>query len=233
VTPAAALALQPGTRALRFDAATHTYAVGLMPLPSVTQVLKAVGVSRDWSDVPAEILAQKREIGIAAHLAAHFYDDGTLAASTVDPRVEPYLQSWIGFREFTGFLPALLETRLHHPGMFVAGTLDRAGCFTKFDGHDPNDLHIVDIKCGEPDDAGAQWQTAAYAELLAVNLEKTPFLDPLWLRVRPRYSVQLLESGRYKLRRYTDTFTEWMEFCAFVTTFRRQHARRSRQSVTR
>lgn len=217
---------------LRFDAPTHTYHVGTTPLPSVTQILKACGISRDWSDVPADILEQKRAIGQAAHIAAHYYDEGTLVAGTVDDRVTPYLQAWIDFCAFTGFRPSLLETPLHHPGLLIAGTLDRAGCFEKFEGCDPRDLYIVDIKTGEPDDAGAEWQTAAYSEMLAVNLAKhSPFYASVDFRLRQRYSVRLCDDGRYKLRTYPDTLRNWTEFTQFVTTFRRQHAQRHPRRV--
>src|SRR5207248_265963 len=112
----------------------------------------------------------KRDVGRAAHVATHYFDEGTLDPRSVDPRVDGYLQAWIDFRESTGFVPVLLETPLHHPGLLFAGTIDRAGFFSKFDGCDPRQLFTVDIKCGDPGDAAAQWQTAAYAELLGVSL---------------------------------------------------------------
>lgn len=215
----------PLTQGLRFDVAAHRYTVGALELPSVTQILKRVGISRPWDDVPAAVLAEKRAIGQAAHAAAHYYDEGTLEAGTVDPRVEPYLQAWIDFRENTGFTPVLLETPLQHSGLLIAGTLDRAGYFAKFADADPTDLHTVDLKCGNPVDAGAQWQTAAYAEMLSVSLAPTsPFNQPLKFRMLARYSVQLQPNGKAKLHAYPDTLQDWLEFSAFVTTFRRQHA---------
>jgi hypothetical protein len=203
-------------------------------VPSVTQILKATGVSTDFDRLVADgkltqtQLLEKRELGRAAHMAAHYYDEGSLNQNTVDPRVQPYLESWIKFREVTGFKPAILETALHHPGVLIAGTLDRAGRFERFEGCKPFDLYIVDIKLGDPEDAAARWQTAAYAELLAQNLERSGGgpVDPLWLRIRPRFSVQLRATGGYHLETYDDQATDWQEFCQFVTTFRRQRERR-------
>lgn len=222
----------PLTQGLRFDAVAHRYTVGALALPSVTQILKRVGISRPWDDVPVDVLAAKRALGQAVHAAAHYYDEGTLEAGSVHEKVEPYLQAWIDFRERTGFTPALLETPLQHSGLLIGGTIDRAGYFAKFEDADPRDLHTVDLKCGNPVDAGAQWQTAAYAEMLSVSLAPTSaFHQPLKLRMLPRYSVQLLPNGKAKLHAYRDTLQDWLEFSAFVTTFRRQHAAVEKQEA--
>lgn len=222
----------PMTQGLVFDGATHRYTFGGLALPSVTHILKRVGVSRRWDDIPREILEAKRLLGQAVHVAAHYYDEGTLDPQTLDPRVEPYLQAWIDFRDRTGFTPALLETPLQHPGLLIAGTIDRAGYFAKFADADPADLHTVDLKCGDPEDAGARWQTAAYAELLSVSLAPTSsFHQPLKLRMLPRYSVQLLATGKFKLHAYRETLQDWLEFSHFVTTFRRQHLSIEQQEV--
>lgn len=218
----------PGARGIRFEPGPHRYYSGAAPLLGVTSVLRAVGVSLDFERLVAAghltalQLAEKREIGRAAHVATHFYDEGTLQASSVDPRVEPYLQSWIGFRQATGFEPALLETVLWHPGVFLGGQIDRAGKFTGFEGCDPRDLYTVDIKLGDPDDAGAQWQTAAYATMLSLSLRPTSGWYSPFLGTRPRYSVRLLPNGHYKLHAYPNTLRDWTEFTHFVTTVRRQ-----------
>lgn len=222
-----------GARNLRFDEGPHTYFAGMAELTGTTSVLKGVGVSLDFEQLvekkllTAAQLAEAREKGKAAHAATHYYDEGSLKAGSVDPRIEPYLESWIGFRKATGFKPALLETPLWHPGLLLAGTIDRAGMFEGFEGCDPRDLYTVDIKLGDPDDAGAQWQTASYATMLALSIaQRSPWYSAL-LGVRPRYSVKLLETGKPgKLHRYDNTLQDWAEFCAFLTTFRRQHARR-------
>lgn len=220
-------------RAVAYDPNGHRYTAGASALDHVTGILRGVGVSVDFERLVAEgkvtaaQLEEKRALGQAAHAATHYYDDNTLVAGSVDPRVEPYLQAWMHFRQVTGFVPALLETALWHPGLLIGGTLDRAGTFTSFVDADPRDLHTVDIKLGEPDDAAARWQTAAYAEFLALSLAPGfPGLDNIKMRMRKRYSVQLLPSGHYKLHVYADVINDWLEFCAFVTTFRRQAVRR-------
>lgn len=224
--------------ALTFRPEPHTYQVGLTQMPSVTQILKAVGVSVDFErlvergQLLAAVLNEKRAVGQGVHLATHYYDLGALDRSALDPRIEPYLQAWVDFREATGFVPTLLETPVHHPGLLIAGTLDRAGTFTKFEGCQPHDLHIVDIKCGDPEDAAARWQTVAYAEMLSLALRKDVFLrsgGEAAFRLRPRYSVRLDADGRWNLSTYKDYLNDWRDFKHFCTTFRCQVAQRRAQ----
>src|SRR5205085_2044481 len=106
---------------LRFDEGAHRYTVGDEELAHVTGVLKSVGVSRDFQrlveegKLSAEQLAYKRDLGRAAHMATHYFDEGTLQPDTVSLAVEPRLRAWIKFRAFTGFTPVMLETALYHP----------------------------------------------------------------------------------------------------------------------
>lgn len=223
----------PAAQALRFYPEPHTYQVGMTELPSVTGILRATGISLDFVRLVAEgkltawQLEEARAIGTAVHMATHFYDEGTLEAGTVDPRAEQGLQNWIDWRELTGFVPVLLETPLHHPGLLVGGTLDRAGYFTKFEGWQRHDLVVVDLKWGDPENAGAQWQTAAYAEFLSLALApRSPWATSIaGFRLRPRYSVHL-KGAKAKLNRYDDTLRDWVDFQQFVTTYRRQIGRR-------
>lgn len=223
----------PAWRALRFVENPHAYFAGGVELTGTTRVLKATGVAVDFERLVAEgkllrgQLDEAREIGKALHLATHYYDANVLKAGSVDPRVEGGLQNWIDFRQLSGFTPVLLETVLWDPGQLLAGTIDRAGFFAHWDDADPRDLYTVDLKRGSAENAGARWQTAAYASMLALMIAPTsPFYDPAKLMTRPRYSVELPDEGRYRLNRYDDTLRDWTEYKAFLTTFRRQHAQR-------
>lgn len=234
MSPAAVLdAIAVQQSALVFEPTAHRYTLGGEELVHVTRILAAVGVSLDFTrlveegKLKLEDLNYRRDLGQAVHQATHYYDEGTLQRETVDIRVEPRLQAWIDFRAATGFVPVLLETALHHPALKVAGTNDRAGYFEKFAGHSPDDLITVDIKCGEAESAGAQWQTAAYTEFLAVALERHPGFDAAALRLRPRYAIELTDAGRWKPHKYTNHMSDWRDFQHFTTTYRRQHARRT------
>lgn len=218
---------------LQFDEPAHRYTLDGRELAHVTRILKACGVSLDFEalvstgKISHEDLLFKRDLGRAAHMATHYYDEGTLRRETVSHAVEPRLQAWIDWRERTGFTPLMLETALYHPTLLVAGTNDRAGYFSRFEGHSPTDLITVDLKLGDPEDAGAQWQTAAYAEFLAIALEQQPGFDAFKFRLQPRYAVQLLPEGRAHHVKYTNHVGDWRDFQHFVTTYRRQHAQRT------
>lgn len=193
MSPATVPALDPATlRALTFEAEQHVYRYEGLVVPSVTQVLDAVPPRLGMLDLAKrtnpEAVERKRLIGQATHAASHYFDEDALDWSTVDPQARPYLDGWCQFRYDTGFAPARLETRVYHPTLGYAGTLDRLGAFENAD------LALLDIKCG--DTTAADLQLAAYdGAFRAMHDLFTPL---------PRYAVQLLGDGRYKVHAYRD-----------------------------
>lgn len=197
---------QPG---VSFDEYEHIYALnGWRALGSVTGIMRDHKISADWSQVPGDVLARKRDIGLAAHAAAHFYDEGDLDRTTIDPAVQPYLEAWVRFVEENDVEPLLLETPLVHPTCHVGGGVDRLAIVHRL--QDPalplTVPAVVDIKTGDPDAAAANVQTAAYEWLIraVVNPADVGISPEAWDEVWPRYSVQLLPTGRYKLCTYTN-----------------------------
>jgi hypothetical protein len=191
-------------------------------VPSVTQILQAVGVSVDFEGLAslgrrvADAIDLKREIGTALHADAHAFDDDDLDWNTVDPRVQPYLSAWADFRENTGATPATRERRIYHPVYGYAGTLD--GIFTLPNGK----LVLVDIKTGDPDDSGCAFQTAAYLAAYQHEHALTGGLIERWgVQLTPDHAIP------YRIHPYTD-WTDFAKFQAFVTTFHHQAARRRR-----
>lgn len=205
---------------LSFDAAAHEYR---MPdgrlVPSVTQILKAVGVAVDFEGLAsigrrvADAIDLKREIGHTLHQDAHAFDDDDLNWSTVDPRVEPYLRAWAAFRENTRLMPVTRERRVLHAALGYAGTLD--GIFVA-----PNGRRVlVDLKTGDPWDAGAHLQTAAYA---AGYLCEHPSerIDERWaVRLTPEHGVP------YRIVPFTD-WRDFSKFQACLTVYHEQATRR-------
>ena len=172
------------------EARAHT--IDGRPAPSVTQILKTARLSSDFSMVAADVLERKRAIGQAAHAATHYHDEGDLVVRSVDPQVEPYLEAWRLFRAERRFQPVLLETvvasKVHH----YIGRFDRLGTV------DDNQwvYVLLDMKTGDPDAGGAQWQLAAYEAALR---EMVPDLAPYTIL---RWSVQLRPDGTYNLEQY-------------------------------
>lgn len=201
---------------LTFEPEQHLYRFDGHVVPSVTQILDVVPPRLGMLDLAKrlhpEAVERKRLIGQATHAAAHYYDEGTLNWRTVDPQAEPYLVGWCKFREDTGFRPEFLETRVYHPALGYAGTLDRLGAFENAD------LALIDIKTG--DITAADLQLAAYdAAFRAMHDMPLPL---------PRYVVQLLGDGRYTLhppytnRRDFRVFQASLELASYLLRIRRQ-----------
>jgi hypothetical protein len=145
-----------------FDPATHAYTVDGVRVPSVTQVLEAVGIS-DFSSVPADRLAYAQNLGTAVHQATEAFDQDDLDfASVAGTVVEPYLEAWSKFRRDTGFTPRLIETRgvATVRGQLYGYCIDREGPLGP-----KAEPTVLDIKTGEP---SRSWriQLAAYEHSL-------------------------------------------------------------------
>lgn len=173
-----------------YDEAKRAHQVNGLPTPSVTQILRITGVSADFSHVDPIVLDRKRQIGQAVHAATHYFDEGDLDAQTLAPEVEPYLEAWRRFRLEREFVPDLLETVVYSLAAHYIGRFDRLG----YVGGLPV---LLDIKIGDPDAASADLQTAGY---LFALLEERPHV--VGGKEIARWSVQLTEDGRYRLRQY-------------------------------
>lgn len=190
-------------------------------IPSVTEILAAVGVSTDFDALSLYSIRTKtaidlkRDIGQALHQDAHAYDDDDLIWASVDPRVEPYLLAWMAFRTNTNAVPLTRERRVYHPTFGYAGTLD--GLFALPNGR----IVLIDIKTGDPRDSGCQYQTSAY--VAAVQAEHPD------QRIDERWAVQLVPDHGvpYRITPYAD-WQDFSRFQAFLTTYWCQADRRPR-----
>jgi hypothetical protein len=174
--------------AFQFVPETHTYLLEGRAVPSVTQSLDGSGLVC-YDHIPPDVLARKTEIGTAAHAACHYFDEGDLDTSTIDPAIEGYVRAWHRFRAETDFAPRLLELRgiANIQGMPYGYTLDREGTFR---GHDT----IIEIKCTAAVEISWGPQTAAYE--LARRTE-----DGI---ARRRIAVHLKPNGSYSLVPFND-----------------------------
>lgn len=205
---------------LRFDEARHLYTLpDGRTVPSVTQILRAVGVSTDFeaiaamSDEKRAQLEYRRQLGTVVHADCHTFDDNDLDTSTVSADVEPYLWAWADFRANSRLVPLSRERRVFDRQRFYCGTLD--GIFLS-----PAGRHVlVDIKLGDPEDAACAFQTAAYQAAWDLEHPETP--------IHERWSVQLTPENAvpYRVQPYTD-WRDFGKFAAFVTSFHESSARR-------
>jgi hypothetical protein len=206
--------------ALVFYPETHEYFTppgreGGQLVPNVTTILRAVGVSADFEQVERGTLEYRRQLGTAVHADCHAFDDHDLDWATVDPRVKPYVDAWAAFREAKHLTAATRERRVFHPTFQYCGTLD--GVFEQPSG----DQVLVDIKIGDPDDAAAHLQLAAYEAAYRVEFPDQP--------IGARWSVQLQPGLRvpYRICEYRD-FRDFQKFAACLTVYAEQPARRRR-----
>jgi hypothetical protein len=166
---------------LEFDAATHTYRLDGELVPSVTTVLKSVGLV-EYSHIPQDVLQAAAHRGTAVHYALELLDRGELDYESLDPSIEFYVKAYGRFCAESGFIPAHIEYRVFHGLHRYAGTLDRTGVL---DGA----LTVLDFKTGLvlP---GHAVQLAAYANCLVM---------PRRFR---RIALQLCGDGTYRVHEY-------------------------------
>lgn len=173
---------------IEFDEAKHEYTVGGIVRPSVTQILRAVGILR-FGAVGQELhneVAMAR--GRAVHRATELLDLGRLDWVTVNDSIMPQVLAYQDALEAFGLkpIPEYIERRVFHPVHGYAGTIDRL--YLSSPGRCPI---LADIKTGESVPKHAAIQTAAYAmALLASGL---PY------RNLSRIIIQLREDGSFSV----------------------------------
>lgn len=205
---------------IQFDAAEHVYRrPDGSVVPGVTGILRATGISTDFEALKGmgstqrEAIDRKRDIGSALHADAHAFDDGDIVWATVHPDVLPYLEAWRQFREDKRIEPIARERLVYHHALGYAGTMD--GIFRTPSGK----TVLIDIKTGDPDDSGCQFQTAAYQ--LAYQLESTADIHERWgVRLVPD-----MAGCPYRVSAYAD-WSDFDRWKAIVTTFYLQPAQR-------
>ena len=222
---------------LIFDPETHT---SQLPdgrdVPHVTAVLQAVGVSTNFDDMASmyprmrRAIRSARDLGSAVHADCHAFDDDDLDLNNVDHRVRPYVDAWIQFRTDKNVAPIAhgRERLVFHAVFNFAGILD--GIFAREHDEGSGSFSprvLIDIKTGDPYDAGARWQTAAY---LIAWLSERPWDEhrydrwAVWLRPKLRVPYRIVSYTQDALSHMRDQD----EFEAFLTTYRCQIQRQRR-----
>lgn len=201
---------------LRFDADTHVYTTpDGQRVPNVTSILDAVGVRADFVKVNPQHLEYRRQLGHAVHEATHYDDEGDLVWESVDPRAAPYVEAWRTFSRQKSVTIERMETRVFHPHFFYCGTFDRVMRDSR------GKRVLVDIKIGDPKDAAAHLQTAAYKDGYQFEHPADP--------IDERWSVQLVPDrpDPYAVTVYKD-FRDALKWQACLTVFHEQPTRRSK-----
>ncbi len=138
---------------LKFKSGDHTYWLGDVRLPSVTQLLSF----QDFSGIPADILEYKCRLGTFVHRAIELYLQGRLNTGSLHPKIKAYFDSWLAWWEKNESHIKILgvEEIFYHSTFLYAGQIDLR---CEFDGVET----IIDWKCAALHSPIYKLQTAGY-----------------------------------------------------------------------
>lgn len=177
----------------------HIYCLDGKPLPSVTTVLRGVGLidTAHFSDAA-------RLRGQYVHAAIALDHDGALDDEALDSGLAPYVEAWRACKRDMGL------TVLSYESMVVDAERGYAGTYDLIARESDNPLVppvLIDIKTGEPQD-WVRYQVAAYC-----RAAKTPEMPVL-----RRASVWVKDDGTYRVDFYTGRQDEAI-FLAALTLY--------------
>jgi CRISPR/Cas system-associated exonuclease Cas4 (RecB family) len=162
--------------ALTFKPESHQYLLDGVELPSVTNILKEVGL------IDTRFMTEgSADIGKRRHKLVQLMDEGSLDWGSVLPEDLPYAQAWALFREEHEFEVDSAEVIAYQEIYRFAGTIDRIG---KYKGEPA----IIDIKTGQRQ----KWhvlQLLFYAMLVSYDGDKQPRLFDVYLKDNSTYKV--------------------------------------------
>jgi hypothetical protein len=176
---------------IAFDEEKHEYLVAGKKYLSVTGIIKAAGLSVDFSKIPEEALEYARVRGKEVHLATHLDDADDLGEC--DPVIVPYVEGWRRFKQ--DFNVKILESEMP---VFSAkyrycGTLDRIAEVNKT-------LAIIDIKTSATVELkSVSCQLYAYRQAYCEYTDQLKQLNKIKM-----YVVKLMPDGKYKMAETTD-----------------------------
>jgi hypothetical protein len=147
----------------------HKYFVDDKPCPGFSEILNDMGIASYWNRDPWYL-----ERGSIIHAETEKIDAGTLNWSTVDPRLEGYLEAYEQFKMDLGITWQHPELKLHSSTYWYCGKPDRVI---------PG---IWDIKTGEHDEL----QLPAYRFLCIENYFNVGY---------DCNNLRLYENGRYRI----------------------------------
>lgn len=181
-------------------------------IPSVTQIIEAVGLGPSYNGVFPAILERKRLLGSALHAAIHYDADGTLDETSIHPEIAEPLVCWRQFLAESGFRVMHSEVELIHPQWRFKGHPD-AVCVR------PDGYHaILDLKYVSSLDKGAVALQLAGYRLLVTEVLKLPVASCAALQIH---------GGRYS---YVDlTALAAAETPTFLAALTVVHARQRRR----
>ena len=141
---------------ISFRESDHTYWLGAIRVPSVTEILRPLGA--DYRFVKDDVLQWTTDLGRAVHrpIELHLLDD--LDHSSMEGDVSQYFDQFLKFQRDTGFAALQTEAVVSH-ALGYAGTLDCVGILN-------GNTVLIDWKTTAQISPTVALQTAAYAMAL-------------------------------------------------------------------
>ena len=178
--------------------------------PSVTEILKAVGLAPDFTMVRPEILAWASARGTALHRAIELQTKGTLDTDSLHPEIAGALTGYMKFVQDSGHEAVASEIELIDDKQWgICGHPDRVGTIRSVDG-----LVLLDWKLTSTFDANyVRHQTAGYAHLWDTLHPDQP--------IARCFGLHLKKDGTYRLHDTTDAEAR-QAFIAAIIVYKAQ-----------
>lgn len=177
---------------LTFDEARHIYLYKGKRANSVTQIIKAGNLSKDYGDVDPKVLANAAARGTAVHLAIERYHDGTLVFEDLHEQILPRVIAYQEFVSDYNYEHLCSEKKYYSKKWGFAGGMDAVGIIPTYKGETSRKLVLIDYKTSyETDIPGWSIQVQAYRELWNEN-NPNHLIDLcliLWLNRDGKYEI--------------------------------------------
>lgn len=153
-----------------FDDELHRYTYKGKHVASVTQVQKAAGLSKDYSDVDPKVLAHAAARGTAVHTAIEKLNLGNLEWPKVHEEIAPRVKAYQQFVDEHQWSHACSERKYYSRKWDYAGGMDEVGYVPKWKGVPGTHRVLIDYKTAySVDEPGWKIQIQAYRNLWDEN----------------------------------------------------------------
>lgn len=176
---------------ITFISNPHSYFVDGKEKIYPSKVLKDLNLCKSYSGVDPEVVANAGRRGTAIHKVLELHVKGEIDQYEIAEEVKPYYEAFKAFLEKEKFEPIkeCAEIKMYSGLHDYCTTIDIVGILQ-------GRIGIIDYKSSATFDRAVELQTAAQ-EIAYNEWHKE---DP----VVARYSLQLLKTGKYRLREHTN-----------------------------
>jgi hypothetical protein len=168
--------------------------------PSVTEVLAAAGLVRDYRNLDDRYSL----LGQALHETIAWHHWGTLDEASIHPEVKPGFEGYLEWIEHAAHFPLFSELELVHEGYGFVGHVDRVGSIGS------EERTLIDWTYSDsPDWRGKRWQVGGgYSVLWNTAHPEQP--------ITRKFVVAFTKQGRYKQVEVSAPYNEQVFLAALI-----------------